>query len=157
MYRTVVTICTVEWSLYVTFSGHYTYRTVLTVYCYTPTSLHATLCSTTELPSQYPRHVSVQPDSACHVAVSQWQALCGDSACHGEQSVVWVTNWIPVGLEGTVLFLSSSQKCAYKNRRLFSQFSPADATTLSRNLAHQHILQTGRESAVCACSGHQLR
>ena len=31
MYRTVLTICTVQWSLYVPHSGHYMYRTVLTI------------------------------------------------------------------------------------------------------------------------------
>ena len=31
MYRTVVTICTAQWSLYVPHSGHYMYRTVVTV------------------------------------------------------------------------------------------------------------------------------
>ena len=31
MYRTLVTICTVEWSLYVPQSGHYMYRTVVTI------------------------------------------------------------------------------------------------------------------------------
>ena len=31
MYRTVVTICTAQWSLYVPQSGHYMYRTVVTV------------------------------------------------------------------------------------------------------------------------------
>jgi len=30
MYRTVVTICTAQWSLYVPHSGHYMYRTVVT-------------------------------------------------------------------------------------------------------------------------------
>jgi len=32
MYRTVVTICTAHWSLYVLLSGHYMYRTVVTIY-----------------------------------------------------------------------------------------------------------------------------
>ena len=32
MYRTVVTICTAQWSLYVPHSGHYMYRTVVTIY-----------------------------------------------------------------------------------------------------------------------------
>jgi hypothetical protein len=31
MYRTVVTICTVQWSLYVPHSSHYMYRTVVTI------------------------------------------------------------------------------------------------------------------------------
>jgi len=31
MYRTVVNICTVQWSLYVPNSGHYMYRTVVTI------------------------------------------------------------------------------------------------------------------------------
>ena len=31
MYRTVVTIRTVQWSLYVPYSGHYMYRTVVTI------------------------------------------------------------------------------------------------------------------------------
>ena len=31
MYRTLVTICTVQWSLYVPYSGHYMYHTVVTV------------------------------------------------------------------------------------------------------------------------------
>jgi hypothetical protein len=31
MYRTVVTICTVQWSLYVPHSGHYMYRTAVTI------------------------------------------------------------------------------------------------------------------------------
>ena len=31
MYRTVVTICTAQWSLYVPHSGHYMYRTVTTI------------------------------------------------------------------------------------------------------------------------------
>ena len=31
MYRTVVTICTVQWSLYVLHSGHYMYRTAVTI------------------------------------------------------------------------------------------------------------------------------
>ena len=31
MYRTVVTICTAKWSLYVPHRGHYTYRTVVTI------------------------------------------------------------------------------------------------------------------------------
>jgi hypothetical protein len=31
MYRTVVTICTVQWSLYVPHSGHYMCRTVVTI------------------------------------------------------------------------------------------------------------------------------
>ena len=31
MYRTVVTICTVQWSLYVPYSGHYVYRAVVTI------------------------------------------------------------------------------------------------------------------------------
>ena len=31
MYRTVVTICTAQWSLYVPYSGHYMYRTVVTI------------------------------------------------------------------------------------------------------------------------------
>ena len=31
MYRTVVTICTAQWSLYVQHSGHYMYRTVVTI------------------------------------------------------------------------------------------------------------------------------
>ena len=32
MYRTVVTICTAQWSLYVPHSGHCMYRTVVTIY-----------------------------------------------------------------------------------------------------------------------------
>ena len=31
MYRTVVTICAAQWSLYVPHSGHYMYRTVVTI------------------------------------------------------------------------------------------------------------------------------
>ena len=31
MYLTVVTICAVQWSLYVPYSGHYTYRTLVTI------------------------------------------------------------------------------------------------------------------------------
>jgi hypothetical protein len=31
MYRTVVTICTAQWSLYVPHTDHYMYRTVVTV------------------------------------------------------------------------------------------------------------------------------
>jgi hypothetical protein len=31
MYRTVVTICTAQWSLYVPHSGHNMYRTVVTI------------------------------------------------------------------------------------------------------------------------------
>jgi len=31
MYRTVVTICSAQWSLYVPHSGHYMYRTVVTI------------------------------------------------------------------------------------------------------------------------------
>ena len=31
MYRTVATICTPQWSLYVLHSGHYMYRTVATI------------------------------------------------------------------------------------------------------------------------------
>ena len=31
MYRTVVTICTAQWSLYVPHSGRYMYRTVVTI------------------------------------------------------------------------------------------------------------------------------
>ena len=31
MYRTVVTVCTAQWSLYVPHSGHYMYRTVVTI------------------------------------------------------------------------------------------------------------------------------
>jgi hypothetical protein len=31
MYRTVVTICTAQWSLYVPHSGHYMYRPVVTI------------------------------------------------------------------------------------------------------------------------------
>ena len=31
MYRTVVTLCTAQWSLYVPHSGHYIYRTVITI------------------------------------------------------------------------------------------------------------------------------
>jgi hypothetical protein len=31
MYRTVVSICTAQWSLYVSHSGHYMYRTVVTI------------------------------------------------------------------------------------------------------------------------------
>ena len=31
MYRTVITICTAQWSLYVPYSGHYMYRTVVTI------------------------------------------------------------------------------------------------------------------------------
>ena len=40
MYRTVVTICTVQWSLYVPYSGHYMYRTVVTI-CTVQWSLYA--------------------------------------------------------------------------------------------------------------------
>ena len=40
MYRTVVTICTAQWSLYVPLSGHYMYRTVVTV-CTAQWSLYA--------------------------------------------------------------------------------------------------------------------
>ena len=32
MYRTVVTVCTAQWSPYVPHSGHYMYRTVITIY-----------------------------------------------------------------------------------------------------------------------------
>jgi len=39
MYRTVVTICTTQWSLYVSHSGHYMYRTVVTI-CTTQWSLY---------------------------------------------------------------------------------------------------------------------
>jgi len=31
MYRTVVTVCTAQWSLYVLQSGHYMYRTVVAI------------------------------------------------------------------------------------------------------------------------------
>ena len=31
MYRTVVTVCTAQWSLYLPHSGHYMYRTVVTI------------------------------------------------------------------------------------------------------------------------------
>jgi hypothetical protein len=45
MYRTVVTICTAQWSLYVLHSGHYMYRTAVTVFTgqrslYVPDSGH---------------------------------------------------------------------------------------------------------------------
>jgi hypothetical protein len=45
MYRTVVTICTAQWSLYVLHSGHYMYHTVFTIctaQCslYVPHSVH---------------------------------------------------------------------------------------------------------------------
>ena len=39
MYRTVVTICTAHWSLYVPHIGHYMYRTVVTI-CTTQWSLY---------------------------------------------------------------------------------------------------------------------
>jgi len=39
MYRTVITICTAQWSLYVPHSGHYMYRKVITI-CTTQWSLY---------------------------------------------------------------------------------------------------------------------
>ena len=39
MYRTLVIICTTQWSLYVPHSGHYMYRTVVTI-CTTQWSLY---------------------------------------------------------------------------------------------------------------------
>jgi hypothetical protein len=41
-YRTVVTICTAQWSLYVPHSGHYMYRTVVTIYTTSLTSNNST-------------------------------------------------------------------------------------------------------------------
>jgi len=51
MYRTVVTICTAQWSLYVPHSGHYMYRTVVTV-C-TAQLTHCTASGTTRYPLIY--------------------------------------------------------------------------------------------------------
>jgi hypothetical protein len=44
MYRTVVTICTVQWSLYVPYSGHYMYRTVVTICTASLTFSNSTFC-----------------------------------------------------------------------------------------------------------------
>jgi hypothetical protein len=42
MYRTVVAICTAQWSLYVPHSGHYMYHTVVTI-CTVQWSLYVPL------------------------------------------------------------------------------------------------------------------
>jgi len=44
MYRTVVTICTAQWSLYVPHSGHYMYRTVVTICIANLTFSNSTFC-----------------------------------------------------------------------------------------------------------------
>ena len=44
MYRTVVTICTAQWSLYVSHSGHYMYRTVVTICTASLTFNNSTFC-----------------------------------------------------------------------------------------------------------------
>jgi len=44
MYRTVVTICTAQWSLYVPHSGHYMYRTVVTICTASLTFSNSTFC-----------------------------------------------------------------------------------------------------------------
>jgi hypothetical protein len=44
MYRTVVTICTAQWSLYVPHSGHYMYRTVVTICTASLTFNNSTFC-----------------------------------------------------------------------------------------------------------------
>ena len=44
MYRTVVTICTAQWSLYVPHSGHYMYRTVVTTWTASITFNNSTFC-----------------------------------------------------------------------------------------------------------------
>ena len=44
MYRTVVTICTAQWSLYVPHSGHYMYRTVVTIRTASLTINNSTFC-----------------------------------------------------------------------------------------------------------------
>jgi len=43
MYRTAVTICTIQWSLYVPYSGHYMYHTVVTI-CIALRSLYVPHC-----------------------------------------------------------------------------------------------------------------
>ena len=44
MYRTVVTICTAQWSLYVPHSGYYTYRTAVTICTASLTFNNSTFC-----------------------------------------------------------------------------------------------------------------
>ena len=44
MYRTVVTICTARWSLYVPHSGHYMYHTVVTICTASLTFNNSTFC-----------------------------------------------------------------------------------------------------------------
>ena len=44
MYRTAVTICTAQWSLYVPHSGHYMYRTVVTICTANLTFNNCTFC-----------------------------------------------------------------------------------------------------------------
>jgi len=44
MYRKVVTIRTVQWSLYVPYSGHYMYRTVVTICTTSLTFNNSTFC-----------------------------------------------------------------------------------------------------------------
>jgi hypothetical protein len=44
MYRTVVTICTAQWSLYVPHNGHYMYRTVVTICTSSLTVNNSTFC-----------------------------------------------------------------------------------------------------------------
>ena len=44
MYRTVITICTAQWSLYVPHSGHYMYRTVVTICTTSLTFSNSTFC-----------------------------------------------------------------------------------------------------------------
>ena len=44
IYRTVVTICTAQWSLYLPHSGHYIYRTVVTICTASSTFSNSTFC-----------------------------------------------------------------------------------------------------------------
>ena len=70
MYRTVVTICTAQWSLYVPYSGHYMYRTVVTIMYHTM----VTICTTslTSNNSTFCPHTAV---FMCFVWISEQTAI----------------------------------------------------------------------------------
>ena len=108
MYRTVVTICTAQWSLYVPHSGHYMYRTVVTI-CTTQWSLYVpygghymyrtvvTICT-----AQWSLYV---PHSG-HYVTAQW-SLYVPHSCH---YIVYCT---VVTICTTSLTLNNSSFCPH--------------------------------------------
>ena len=103
MYRTVVTICTAQWSLYVPHSGHYMYRTVVTI-CTAQWSLYV------------PHSGHYMYRTVVTVCTAQWSLYAPHSGHYMYRTVVTVRT-APLSVESAFVSLMTGHDSQKKNVR----------------------------------------